>query len=170
MVGFVCDYFSYTFFFKEILVYSCIHSLTFTGSKHFVVCSQHANLLIVIGEKSPELILEQKNEEELDDDDDEFDNYMTFVVDRNTIGITTIDEKSTIGCNDVSFSTVTFTDVHVRKGQILSETIDDRTISEKLIASSRLQSATLNMIQAKKLLSHLLDFTINTKINSEKLR
>lgn len=123
--------------------------------------------MIVLAEKSLEI------KEELDEDDDEdeiFDRYLACVVDPNTSGITMTDERQTIGCNDVPFVTVNFNDVRISKSQILTETLDDRKISDKLVASSRLQSATLNMVQARQILTHLLHFCINTECYSEKLR
>lgn len=113
-----------------------------------------------------------KNERnEVNDDEDEYvDSHITFVVDPKSSGILISEERTTIGCNDVPFATVNFSNVHVRKDQILSETFDDRKISEKLIASSRLQSATLNMIVAKNILKHLINVSISTDCNAENLR
>lgn len=146
--------------------------LSVSGRKRFVTYSQHANLLIVLAEKSKALI-DDCDERNINDDDDEseyFDSYIAFVVDPKSSGINILEERSTIGCNDVPFATIEFSNVYVRKDQILSETSDDRKISEKLIASSRLQSATLNMIMAKNMLNHLINFAITTDCNGEKLR
>lgn len=144
----------------------------FLGGKNFVIFSQHTNLLIVIAEKSKEL-KNQRDEDESDiefDDDDYIDEYITFVIDPKSSGVTISRERSTIGCNDVPYSKVDFRNVFVKKDQILSETADDRKISEKLIASSRLQLATLNMIVAKNMLGNLIRFAISTDCNAENLR
>lgn len=115
--------------------------------------------------------LELKQELDEDDDEDEyFDRYMACVVDPNSSGITMTDERHTIGCNDVPFVTVNFNGVRISKSQMLSETQDDRKISDKLIASSRLQSATLNMVQTRQILTDLLHFCIKAECNSERLR
>lgn len=147
--------------------------LFFLGSKSFVIHSQHANLLIVVAEKS-EALKNERNEDDSDvndyDEDEYVDSYITFVIDPKSSGISISDERPTIGCNDVPFATVNFCNVYVRKDQILSETFDDRKISEKLIASSRLQSATLNMVVAKNFLKHLINFAISTDCNAENLR
>lgn len=142
---------------------------TFSGSKSFAICSQFANLLIVVAKKADELKMEC---DEIDDDEggEFFDSYITFVVDPNSSGITISDENQTIGCTDVPYATLSFSNVRVDQDQILSETHDDRKISEKLIASSRLQSATLNMVHVKNILTHLINFFINAEFNSEKLR
>lgn len=128
--------------------------------------------MIVLAEKSIAALKNECDDDESNDDvDDEYiDSYITFVVDPKSSGITISDERPTIGCNDVPFATVKFSNVHVRKDQILSETFDDRKISEKLIASSRLQSATLNMVVAKNMLKHLINFAISTDCNAENLR
>lgn len=139
-----------------------------SGNKSFAAISQHANLLIVVAEKSDEL--EKEYEVDEDDDDDYFDAYLTIVLDLKSPGITITDQSKTIGCNDVPFATVNFSNVRVSKSQILSEGSDDRKISQKLITSSRLQSATLNLIQAKNLLKKLIDFSISAGINSQKMR
>lgn len=145
--------------------------LLLLGKKSFVICSQHVNLLIVIAEKSDELKKEFLDETDDDDDnDDYFDSYLTIALDPNSSGITMFDESKTIGCNDVPFKTISFSNVRIGKSQILSETFDDRKISQKLLASARLQSATLNMIQAKNILNHLINFSISSEINSEKMR
>lgn len=146
---------------------------SFLGSKSFVTYSQHANLLVVVAEKSESLENECDENDISDHDDDDsefFDPYITFVVDPKSSGIKISEESSTIGCIDVPFATIEFSNVYVGKEQILSETSDDRKISEKLIASSRLQSATLNMIVAKNMLKHLINFAISTDCNSENLR
>lgn len=142
--------------------------ILFSGSKSFVPISQHANLLVVVAEKSEELKKEFEIDEE--DDDDFFDTYLTIVLDPKSSGITIVDQNKTIGCNDVSFATINFTNVHVDKSHILSEGIDDRKTSEKLLASSRLQSATVNMIQARNILKQLVNFSLSTECNSQKLR
>lgn len=106
-----------------------------------------------------------------EEEDSEFvDSYITFVIDPKSSGIKIAEEPSTVGCNDVPFATIEFSNVYVGKDQILSETSDDRKISDKLIASSRLQSATLNMIVAKNMLKHLINFAISTDCNTENLR
>ncbi|XP_055304084.1 complex I assembly factor ACAD9, mitochondrial-like [Sitodiplosis mosellana] len=139
------------------------------GSKSFVPISQHVNLLIVVAEKSDELKREFEVDEE--DDDEYFDAYLTIVLDPKSSGITIVDQcEKMIGCNDVPFATVNFSNVHVSKSQILSEGLDDRKISQKLVTSSRLQSATLNLIQAKNMLKQLINFSISAEINSQKLR
>lgn len=148
-----------------------IQTLFLLGSKSFVICSQHANLLIVVAEKSEALKNECDEDDIGDDDDSEFvDSYITFVLDPKSSGIKISEEKPTIGGNDVPFTTIKFSNVYVRKNQILSETFDDRKISEKLIASSRLQLATLNLIVAKNMLDHLIKFAISTDCNGENLR
>lgn len=130
----------------------------------------------MVAEKSEALKNERDDDDEdgnsdIDSDDDEFvDPYITFVVDPKSSGITISDERPTIGCNDVPFATVNFSNVYVRKNQILCETSDDRKISEKLIASSRLQSATLNMAVAKNIFRQLINFAISTDCNAESLR
>lgn len=126
--------------------------------------------MVVVAEKSDEM---KREDAEYDDDDDDpefHDAYMVFVLDSKSSGITISDVGKTIGCNEVPFSTIDFSNVHADKSQILSESCDDRKISDKLIASSRLQMATLNMVQAKNILNHLIDFSIKTECNSEKLR
>lgn len=141
----------------------------FKGRKSFVICSQHTNLLVVVAQKSAELRLESDEmEEEIDEDSS--DSYITFIVDPKSSGITVSEENRTIGCSNVPYATVNFSNVHVGKDQILSESLDDRKISDKLMDSSRLQSATLNMVLAKNILQHLIEFTISVKCNSEKLR
>lgn len=140
----------------------------FSGSKNFVICSQHANLLIVLAEKSKELKMDDEDEDDIDEDF--IDSHIAFVVDPKSSGITISDESQTIGCSNVPYAKINFSNVYVGKDQILSETQDDRKISEKLIASSRLQSSTLNMVVAKNILGHLIKFTIDVKCNSEKLR
>lgn len=127
--------------------------------------------MIVIAEKSDEL----KREFDIDEEDDEdaelfFDPYLTVSLDPKSSGITIVDERNTIGCNEVPFTTVNFSDVRIGKDQILSESFDDRKISQKLIASSRLKIATLNMIQAKKMFNHLVNFSLSAECNSEKIR
>lgn len=122
--------------------------------------------MIVIAEKSDELKREFEPDEE--DDDEFFDAYLTIALDPKSSGISIVDHNKTIGCNDVPFATVNFSNVRVSKSQILTE--DDQKISQKLITSSRLQSATLNMIQAKNMLKQLINFCISTEINSQKLR
>lgn len=77
---------------------------------------------------------------------------------------------TTIGCKEVPFATVNFSNVRIGEDQILSEGLDDRKISDKLITSSRLQMATLNMIQAKNILNHTVNFSLSAKCSSEKLR
>ncbi|XP_031628107.1 complex I assembly factor ACAD9, mitochondrial-like [Contarinia nasturtii] len=140
------------------------------GSKSFASISQHANLLIVVAEKSDELKQEFALDDDDDDDDDFFDAYLTIVLDPKSSGITFSDEYKTIGCNDVPFVTVNFENVRIEKDQILSENTDDRKISQKLLASSRLQMATLNMVQAKNMFNKIVTFTIRSACNSEKLR
>lgn len=141
------------------------------GSKSFAICSQHANVLVVVAEKSDELKQQYEIDEDDDtDDDDYFDAYMAIVLDPKSSGITIIDEIKTIGCNDVPFKSIHFSNVRIGKDQILSEGIDDRKTSQKLIASARLQESTLNMIQAKNLLNRLTEFCIKTVCNSEKMR
>lgn len=127
-------------------------------------------MLVVIAEKSDELKKEFEIDEDDPDNDDFIDAYMTIVLDPHTSGITFIEEDKTIGCNDVPFVTVNFSNVHIGKDQILTEGIDDRKISQKLLTSSRLQAATLNMVQARNILNHLIKFTICTECDSEKLR
>lgn len=141
-----------------------------SGAKSFATCSQHANLLIVVAEKSDEL--KREDAEYVDDDDDLnfHDEYMVFVMNSNSPGILQSNVGKTIGCNDVPFTTINFSNVRVGKDQILMETFDDRKISDKLIASSRLQMATLNMVQAKNILNQLIALSIKTECNSEKLR
>lgn len=146
-----------------------LNTLLFLGSKSFTICSQHANVLVVVAEKSDEL----KNEYERDEDSDEedfFDAYLTIVLDSKSSGITMIDENDAIGCNDVPFKTIHFSNVRVGKDQILTEGIDDRRTSQKLIASSRLQESTLNMIQSKNILNQLIEFCIRAECNGEKMR
>lgn len=144
----------------------------FAGSKSFVPISQHANLLIVVAEKSDELKREYDfdDDEDSDDDFEYYDSYLTVLLDPKSSGITLNEEYKTIGCNDVPFVTVNFSNVHIGKDQILSEGLDDRKISEKLLASSRLQMATLNMVQAKNMLNQIVEFSISSECNSEKLR
>lgn len=146
--------------------------VSFLGKKSFVIYSQHTNLLIVVAEKSNELKNERNEDEnDFEDSDDEFfDAYLAFVIDPKSSGITVRQEPATIGCNDVPFATVEFCNVYVKKNQILSETVDDRKISEKLVASSRLQLATLNMIVAKNMFRKLMKFVITTDCNAENLR
>lgn len=122
----------------------------------------------MIAEKSE--LNNECDESDVDDDDEIVDPYITFVVDPKSSGIAISEERPMIGCNDVPFATIEFSNVYVGKGQILSETSDDRKISEKLIASSRLQAATLNMIVAKNMLKHLINFGISTDCNAENLR
>lgn len=130
--------------------------------------SQHANLLIVAAEKSDELRAEFEVDEE--DDEEFFDAYLTIVLDPKSSGITIVEQSETIGCNEVPFVTVKFSNVRVDKSQILSEGQDDRKISEKLVTSARLQSATLNMVQAKNILIQLIKFSVSAECNSQKLR
>lgn len=125
----------------------------------------------MVAEKSEALKNERDEDDMSDDDDSEFvDSYITFVVDPKSSGIKISEERPTIGCHDVPFATIKFSNVYVGKNQILSETSDDRKISEKLIASSRLQMATLNMIVAKNMLKHSINFAISTDCNGENLR
>lgn len=125
----------------------------------------------MVAEKSVELKKEFFDEEDDNDvNDDFFDSYLTIALDPDSSGITIFDENKTIGCNDVPLKTINFSNVRIGKSQILSETFDDRKISQKLLSSSRLQSATLNMVQAKNILNHLINFCISSEINSEKLR
>lgn len=141
------------------------------GSRSFAICSQHANVLVVVAEKSGELKQEYEIDEDDDtEDDDYFDAYMTVVLDPKSSGITMIDEAETIGCKDVPFKTINFSNVRIQKDPILSEGFDDRKISQKLIASSRLYESTLNMIQAKNLLNQLIELSIESSWNSEKMR
>lgn len=140
----------------------------FSGSKSFVTISQHANLLVVVAEKSEELKREYEMDEE--DGDDFFDAHLTIVLDPKSTGITIVDQSKTIGCNDVPFATINFSNVYVDKSQILSEGQDDRKTSEKLLSSSRLQSATVNMIQTKNILKQLINFSLSAECNSQKLR
>lgn len=140
---------------------------SFSGSRNFVVYSQHANLLIVVAKKSDEL---KREDDEDEDDEDFFDSYMTIIVDPKTSGITISDEYKTIGCNDVPFASIKFSNVYIEKDRILSETNDDRQISQKLLSSARIQSATLNMIQVKNMLNYLVNFSLRTECNEEKLR
>lgn len=146
--------------------------LSFSGSKSFAIYSRHATLLIVVAKKSVELKNERDEDgNDIDDDDSEFDDpYITFAIDAKSSGITICQERPTIGCNDVPFATVDFRNVQVRAEHMLCATADDRKISEKLIASSRLQSATLNMIVAKNMFNNLINFAINTDCNAENLR
>lgn len=130
--------------------------------------SQHANLLIVVAEKSDELKTEFEEDEE--DNEDFFDAYLTIVLDPKLSGITIDDQSKSIGCNDVPFATINFSNVRVSKSQILSEGLDDRKISQKLVTSSRLQAATLNMVQAKNMLKQLIKFIISAECNTQKLR
>lgn len=141
------------------------------GTKSFATFSQYANILVVVAEKSDEL--KREDEEDYDEDEDDLDfndAHMVFVIDANSSGIIQSDTGKTIGCNDVPFTTLIFSNVRAGKEQILSEAFDDRKISDKLIASSRLQMATLNMVQAKTILNQLIDYSIKTQCNGEKLR
>lgn len=127
-------------------------------------------MLVVTAEKMGELKEKFDVDEDDPDDKDYIDDFMTIVLDPHSSGITTVEESKTIGCNDVPFTTVNFNNVRIGKDQILSEGVDDRKISQKLINSSRLQAATLNMIQAKNILNRITEFSISTECNSEKLR
>lgn len=109
-----------------------------------------------------------------DEDDDDMDideeDYITFVIDPKTNGISIDDEKKLIGCNDVPFATINFSNVRVSKEQILSQTHDGRKISDRLVESSRLQSAILNMVLAKNTFKYLVDFAVHTACGSDKMR
>lgn len=134
-----------------------------------MVCSQHANILVVVANKSKEL-KEYEADLEYDDDIDYDDPSLTFVLDASTHGITYEDQSKTIGCNQVPFTTVNFFNVRARKSEILSRFVDERHTSNKLLESSRIQMSTLNLIQSKRMLNHLINYTIQTRCFGEKLR
>lgn len=145
------------------------------GKKSFVVCSKHVNLLVVVAKKSGEFnVLSENINYNYDDDEDDLDNddenYLTFVIDPKANGISIDDEKKLIGCNDVPFTTISFSNVRVSKEQILSEIHDGRCVSNKLIESSRLQSAVLNMVLAKNMFKYLVHFAVHTECGSDKIR
>lgn len=145
------------------------------GRKSFVVCSKHANLLVVVARKSGEFNVPVENENyTYDDDDDDMEvndeDYVAFVIDPKANGISIDNENKLIGCNDVPFTTINFSNVRVTKDQILSETHDGRNISNTLIESSRLQAAILNMVLAKNMFKYLVDFAVHSECGSDKMR
>lgn len=155
---------------KRVKFSLTLSELSFPGTKKFAIISQHANLLVVVAEKSHELKQEDRDDTDDEDELELYDDYMAFVLDSKAPGITYTDAGNTFLGNEIPLTTVNFSNVHVEKEKLLSESIDYRKTSDKLIVSSRLQAATLNMIQAKNTLNHLIQYSVNTKINSENLR
>lgn len=91
-------------------------------------------------------------------------------MDPKTPGVLISDESQTIGCNHVPYTTVNFFDVRIDRDQILSESVDAQKAHEKLAYGSRLQDATFNYVQAKKILNFVVTHVINNECNSQKLR
>lgn len=140
----------------------------FVGSSSWAVCSQHANLLIVVAKKSDSLLAEEE-EGDFEDDIDYEDPCLTFALDAKTNGITFQDHSNTIGCDDVPFSTVNFSNVRIPKTQLLSKVLDERHLSQKLNEYHRLKMSVLNMVQAKNIINQLINFVIRTRCCGEKL-
>lgn len=153
------------YYFWFLILYQSI-----TGSTSWVVCSQHANLLLVVAKKTESLLAEEAKLEDYDEDVDYDDPNLTFILDVTTDGITIEDQSKTIGCNYVPFVTVNFFNVRIPKSNLLSKSLDERHISQKLLESSRLQASVLNMVQSKKILNQLIEFSIRTKCFGSKLR
>lgn len=140
----------------------------FIGSASWVVCSQHANLLIVVAKKSDSLLAEEE-EGDFEDDIDYGDPCLTFALNAKTNGISFEDHSTTIGCDDVPFSKLNFSNVRIPKSQLLSKVLDERHLSQKLNEYHRLQMSVLNMVQAKNIINQLINFVIHTKSCGAKL-
>lgn len=150
-----------------------------TGSKSFVVCSKFANLLIVVAKKSGEFVERIENEDDIklnfqlsdkatNDIDD--DDYLTFIVDMDSSGITVTEETTSFGLQTIPFASINFANVRLSKGRILSESADGRQATRKLIEHSRLQSSIANMVLAKEMLKHFIKYTTNATCFSQKIR
>lgn len=126
-----------------------------------MVCSQHANLMLVVAE----------NVDQQKEDDEEGDtSKLTILLDPKTPGITFSDEEEMFGCNFVPYTTVSFFNVRISNDQILSQANEVQAVHDKLIYSSRLQEATLNFAQIKKILNFLSTFISCAEYNDEKIR
>lgn len=140
----------------------------FVGTTSWTVCSQHANLLIVVAKKSDSLLAEEE-EGDFEDDIDYEDQCLTFALNAKTNGITFEDHSKTIGCDDVPFTTVNFFNVRVPATQLLSKIVDERHLSQKLNEYHRLQMSVLNMVQAKMIINQLINFVIQMRCCGAKL-
>lgn len=144
-----------------------------------MVCSKHANLLIVVAKKSGEFVetIDSENDavfefrDESEELDSEHDSYMTFIVDMNALGVTVTEEPcSTGGLATVPFTRINFADVRLTKDRILDDSVDGRYVANKLIEHSRLQSAVANMVLAKEMFRHFLEYAAHTSYPSQKVR
>lgn len=141
------------------------------------MCSKHANLLIVVARKSGEFVEIIKNEDiklfkaESEETDTENDSYLTLVVDMNSFGVTVTEESTaTKGLETIPFARINFSNVRLSKDRILNESVDGRNPAKKLIEHSRLQSSVGNLVLAKGMLAHLLEYAAGANYYSQKLR
>lgn len=142
------------------------------------MCSKHANLLIVVAKKSGEFVETIENVDDIQlfrnepkEVDGDSDNYYTFIVDTNALGVTVTEEPViSRGLATVPFARINFTDVRLSKDRILSDSVDGRYVAKKLIEHSRLQSAVANMVLAKKMLKHFLEYAATANYPSQKVR